>query len=278
MSNLITVEKLSQQLADPDLRIIDTRFALSDPAAGYSAYSAGHIPKAIFLDLNKYLSSPVGEHGGRHPLPDMQQFATTLAQAGVGNSNKVVVYDEQAGACAGRLWWLLKYAGHDAVQVLDGGLPAWVEADHATNQETPEFGRSEFKLNLRPHMQVDMDYVKQNLNNPTVQIIDARSAERYRGENETLDHKAGHIPGALSVPFADNLSGNYFKPSEQLAARFVDLGLANAQEVIVYCGSGVSANHSLIALQEAGIENAKLYVGSWSDWISYQDNPIACGE
>lgn len=278
MSNLISSEALKTRLGDDKLRIIDTRFALTAPEAGREAYAAGHLPSAVYFDLDKDLSSPPGEHGGRHPLPDMEVFAAKLEAAGISNSSFVVVYDDQANMFAGRLWWLLRYAGHDEVAVLDGGLSAWTEAGFETTRDVPTFDKGVFTLDLRPEMLADMDHVRRNLDNPNVLLVDARGADRYRGENETMDPKAGHIPGALSLPYTDNLDGKRYKPAETLKARFKDLGLDEAEEVIVYCGSGVSASHDLIALEEAGIKNAKLYVGSWSDWSSYPRNPVATGE
>ena len=278
MTNLINAQALKLALEDEDLRIIDTRFALNDPEAGRRAYEAGHIPRAVYLDLDKDLSSPPSQHGGRHPLPDMQAFTRTLAKAGVSNSSQVVVYDDHAGVFAGRLWWLLRYAGHDQVQVLDGGLSAWTDAGYETTAATPSYEPGLFTLDLRPELVADRAHVLRNLDNPNVRLIDARANERYRGEHEPLDALAGHIPGAVNRPYTENLAGKTFKAADALAEEVAGLELDEAEEVIVYCGSGVSANHNLLALEEAGVKNAKLYVGSWSDWSSYPDSPVATGE
>ena len=278
MSNLISAEALHAMLGEPELRVIDTRFDLKDPAAGLEAYKRGHIPGALYLDLDLDLSSSPAEHGGRHPLPDMTEFSEKLGSLGVSNSSQIVVYDDHAGVFAGRLWWLLRYAGHGAVRVLDGGLSAWTDAGFDTTDVMPEYEAGVFTAELRPDMVVDAQHVARNLDNPNVLLLDARAQERYRGETEPMDPKAGHIPGAINLPYTENLAGKTFKSPEALKERFENLELSQAEEVVVYCGSGVSAAHDLIALEEAGVKNAKLYVGSWSDWSSYPDNPVATGD
>lgn len=278
MSNLINSETLKARLDETRLRIVDVRFDLSSPEAGRKAYEDAHIPGALYLDLDKDLSGVPAEHGGRHPLPDMQVFARKLEHLGISNSDHVVVYDDSAGVFAGRLWWMLKYAGHDAVQLLDGGFAAWTEAGFEVSSETSSFDEGVFTLSLRPEMLVDKNYIFRNLDNPNVLLIDARGAERYRGEVEPLDPVGGHIPGALNRPYIENLQQGRYKTAKVLKEEFRELELDEAEELVLYCGSGVSANHNLIALEEAGIENAKLYVGSWSDWSSYKTNPVARGE
>lgn len=278
MGNLISATDLAAQLGDPALRVVDTRFDLRDPGAGRRAYAEGHIPGALYLDLDEDLSSPPrpDRRGGRHPLPDMERFAEKLARLGIGDAERVVAYDDAGGMFAVRLWWLLRYAGHDRVQVLDGGYPAWLEAGLETSREVPRYPAATFTPRPRLERVVSREHVLRNLDNPTVLLVDARAAERYRGENETIDPKAGHIPGAISLPYEDNLEGGRFKDAEALRRRFEELG--EAEEVILYCGSGVSAAHDLLALEEAGLKGAKLYAGSWSDWVSYPDAPIASGE
>lgn len=272
MSNLISAQALHLSLEDPDLRTIDARFDLGSPVAGRQAYEQGHLPRAAFLDLDEDLSNPPQTHGGRHPLPDMQIFADKLAKLGVSNSSKVVVYDDSAGVFAGRVWFMLRYAGHDVVQVLDGGLSAWLDAGYALTEERVPLEPGLFTLNLRPQMLADMVYVRDHIEDPSTLLVDARAGERYRGEVEPLDKKAGHIPGALNRPYSQNLSGKTFKNAETLQAELADI--AEADEVILYCGSGVSAAHNLLALEEAGVKGARLYVGSWSDWSSYEENPV----
>jgi thiosulfate/3-mercaptopyruvate sulfurtransferase len=276
MGNLIQASELHTHLSDERLVIIDTRFNLQDVQAGQKAYAEGHIPNAFYLDLDKDLSGPKAEHGGRHPLPDIDALAKKLESIGVSSKSNVVIYDDEANMYAGRLWWLLRYMGLEDVKVLDGGFSSWVAGHFPITRDVPEAKPAKFKPRLQYHMLVDKDYVKRRMGNPNVVLVDARAAERYRGENETLDPKAGHIPGAINKPFVENLEGNHFKDSKALAERFADI--PKNKEVILYCGSGVSANHNLIALEEAGFKHIKLYAGSWSDWVSYAENPVETGE
>ena len=276
MTNLIEAQALHIAIEDPDLRIIDARFDLSDPAKGRSDFEAGHLPRAVFLDLDEDVSAKAQEHGGRHPLPDMQAFAARLESLGISNSSTIVVYDDHGGVFAGRVWFMLRYAGHDQVQVLNGGLSAWKEAGYELFTGEMPHDKGIFTLDLRPEMIVDMAHVRDHLEDGNTLLVDARSPERYRGESEPLDKKAGHIPGAMNRPFSENLDGKSYKDADILRQELADL--SEAEEVILYCGSGVSAAHNLLALEEAGIKNAKLYVGSWSDWSSYEDNPVETGE
>lgn len=278
-SNLIRAAELRALLADPALRLIDVRFSLADPAKGRDLYTAGHLPGAVYLSLDDDLAAPVLEHGGRHPLPDMERFAQTLGASGIGNSTHVVAYDDPAeggGMFAARLWWLLRYAGLERVQVLDGGLSAWTEAGFSLTQELSSHPAETFSPSLRPEMITEMTDVRSKVGDPNVLLLDARAPERYRGEVEPLDKEAGHIPGALNKPYTGNLERGMFKAPGALRERFAEA--QNAEQVIAYCGSGVSAAHNLLALEEAGIRNAKLYVGSWSDWSSYEANPVATGD
>jgi thiosulfate/3-mercaptopyruvate sulfurtransferase len=257
MSNLIQASELYQRLRDEAPVIIDTRFDLKDAEAGRRAYEAGHIPGAVYFDLDKDLSGQKSEHGGRHPLPDGKTFVDRCVAAGISSDSSVVVYDDSANMYAGRFWWMLRhFTGHQNVKVLDGGYGAWLEAGYPVSTEVSAPRSS---TNTLPLLADGND------------LVDARASDRFRGENETLDPKAGHIPGAINKPFAENLDGKKFKSPEELQKHYADI--PKDKEVIVYCGSGVSANHNLIALEEAGIKNAKLYVGSWSDWSSYEDNP-----
>ena len=275
MGNLIAPEELLEQLDDPNLRIADTRFDLKAPDAGREAFASGHVPGAIYFDLDEDLSSPPGPGTGRHPLPDMDAFARKLGERGIGNEHRVVVYDDAAGLFAGRMWWLLRYAGHDRVQLLDGGFRAWKDAGGRVSREPHGYPKTTFEVDLRPEMVVDKGYVERNLGNPDVLLVDARAAERYRGEVEPLDPKAGHIPSAVNRPFADNLAGGRFRPAGELRERFSVV--AGAEEVVVYCGSGVSAAHDVLAMEEAGLPLPRLYVGSWSQWSSDPEAPVATG-
>ncbi|UCH27280.1 MAG: sulfurtransferase [Trueperaceae bacterium] len=276
MSNLIRPQDLYTELTSPSLRIVDTRFDLQDPKAGRQAYREAHLPGAIYFDLDEDLSTPPGRHGGRHPLPDMEAFAVRLGQAGIGNDSSVVVYDDSGGMFAGRFWWMLRYLGHGKVKLLDGGFTAWQAAGFEVTGEIPTFDSTEFKASVQAEMMVDREYVMRRLDDPGLLLIDARAAERYRGEVEPIDSQAGHIPSAINLPFAGNLREGRFKPAEELRKRYAVT--EEVEEVVLYCGSGVSAAHNLIALEEAGIRGAKLYLGSWSDWCSFRDAPIATGE
>lgn len=276
MRNLIDAQTLFQRLDDPNLVVIDTRFDLKDPDAGRRHYLDGHISGAVYLHLDDDLSGTPQQHGGRHPLPDTDAFVTTLEQVGIGNDSHVVVYDDSGGLFAGRLWWMLKYLGHDAVQLLDGGLSAWRAGDYPTTEEVPRPLRADFTPHLRPEMVADIDEVKRKLEDPSTLLVDARGPDRYRGDNEPMDPKAGHIPSAINLPFAGNLEGGRFKDPAALEERFEMV--SEAEEVIVYCGSGVSAAHNVLVLDDLGKKDVKLYVGSWSDWSSYDENPVETGE
>lgn len=271
----ISVDALRARLGDPDLRLVDVRSVLGRPGAGRAAFEAGHLPGAVFLDLEEDLSGPLGAHGGRHPLPDAAALAATFGAVGIGAGTHVVAYDAGDAMVAGRVWWSLRWLGHDAVQVLDGGFAAWVAAGGpvATDPVVPAPAR--FEPRPRPEMLVDRHDLLADSSEPGRVVVDARAAERYRGEVEPLDPRAGHVPGAVNYPYADNLEGGRFRPPEALRERFAPL--AAAREVVVYCGSGVSAAHDLMALEAAGIHGAKLYAGSWSDWVSYPDAPVATG-
>lgn len=275
MGNLIAPEELAKLLDDPKLRIVDTRFDLKETSAGRQAYDQGHIPGALYFDLDEDLSAPPSAGTGRHPLPDMQTFARKLGERGIGNDHLVVVYDDAHGLFAGRMWWLLRFAGHDSVKLLDGGLSGWTEMGGELVSEAPLYQQADFELDVRTEMAVDKDYVERNLGNPEVLLIDARAPERYRGEIEPLDPKAGHIPSAINRPFSENLEQGRFRPPEALRQRYEIA--ADAEEVVVYCGSGVSAAHDVLAMEEAGLPTPRLYVGSWSQWSSDPDAAVATG-
>jgi thiosulfate/3-mercaptopyruvate sulfurtransferase len=269
---VVSVQWLREHLDDPQVAIADCRFSLMQTDLGQQQYQAGHIPGAYYLDLNLDLSSPVGRHGGRHPLPDPVLFGAKLSAMGVDShptdgseTTLVVVYDDSRFAFASRLWWLLTYFGHSRVAVLDGGLSAWIEAGYDLSDALPASKSGLFTPNPNPNQIVDIDYVRNNKDLPGVLLIDSREAERYRGEREPIDPIAGHIPGAVNYAWqeASNPQGYLLKDQQ---SRWVSLDSAN--EVIVYCGSGVTACVNLLSLKIADI-NAKLYPGSWSDWCSY---------
>jgi thiosulfate/3-mercaptopyruvate sulfurtransferase len=276
-SPLVSVDWLLEPLNV--VKLVDVRFALGKPDFGLEAYQAGHLPGAVFLDLERDLSSPVRDDrvGGRHPLPNPEKLGEKLSSLGIGNSSLVVFYDDPSsgqGFYAAHGWWLLRWLGHDNVVVLDGGLPAWLKAGGKLETGTTSTSSTTFTANVRPEMVVNAAQVAAR--SFSAALLDSRAAPRYRGEVEPLDWKAGHIPGAINMDWSDGLSANgTFKPSLEQQERFSTL--ENAEEVLVYCGSGVSAGANMLALELAGVKNAKLYAGSWSDWVSNSSNPVAVG-
>ena len=277
--SLVSVNWLLSNLRDPNLRIVDTRFTIGKPEAGRAAYEASHIPGALFADLEHHLSLPVkpDRAGGRHPLPTPEQLASTLGLLGIANHHHVVAYDDPSTGnafYASHLWWLLRYLGHDAVSVLDGGLPAWLASGGTVESEITNHPPAIFTAHARPEMLVDANYVKNRAQ--TTVLVDSRAPERFRGDVEPLDWKAGHIPGAINCNWADSLSQGQWKSADAQLTRFDDI--KDASELILYCGSGVSATGNLLALELAGVKGAKLYAGSWSDWISNPERTIQTGE
>ena len=260
------------------LKLVDTRFALGKPDFGREVYQSGHLPGAVFLDLERDLSSPVRDDrvGGRHPLPNPETLADKLSSLGIADSSFVVAYDDPSsgqGFYAAHLWWLLRWLGHDAVAVLDGGLSAWLEAGGILETASPLTTNATFIPRIRPEMVVSADQVAARTSSAA--LLDSRAAPRYRGEVEPLDWKAGHIPGAVNMDWSNGLdSTGKFKATLEQQERFSKL---EETEVMVYCGSGVSAGANMLALELAGVKNAKLYAGSWSDWVSDSSNPVAVG-
>ncbi len=282
---LISVAEL-QALQNTPRRcmIFDCSFDLSQPGAGAALYAQVHLPGAVYADLNSALSAQHGQDdaasGGRHPLPSRQRFAAWLSSVGFTNDMQAVVYDRNGANYCGRLWWMLKWAGHDAVAVLDGGLQAW-QADGgpvASGQEAAH-SPSSFELSEPTARLVDTAAVVQRLGRPEQTLIDARATPRFKGEVEPLDPVAGHIPGALNRPFAQNLGPDgKFKPAEQLRAEFTALlGQRDPATVVHHCGSGVSALPNLLAMAIAGLGSTALYAGSWSEWCSDPARPVAQG-
>jgi thiosulfate/3-mercaptopyruvate sulfurtransferase len=267
---------LSENLAE--VRILDARFKLSDPELGLRAYRAGHIPGALFVDLERDLSAPVRADrvGGRHPLPSTEVLARVFSRLGVSNSDHVIAYDDPSegqGFYAPHLWWLLRYLGHDRVSVLDGGLPAWIASGGALSTDTPAPSPTEFAVHPRPGMLASVEEVASRAAGTI--LIDSRAPDRFRGETEPVDWKGGHIPGAINLPWSGGIESGQWKPATDQRQRLAEVSAA--PDAIVYCGSGVSACGNLLAMEIAGVKHVRLYVGSWSDWISDPDRPIATG-
>lgn len=276
----IVVEKewLAEQRESGAVTVVDCRFNLSDPEEGEQLYRESHIPGALYFDMDKQMSSPVKAHGGRHPLPDWEQFQKDVGRIGISNEQTVVVYDNGGMQFAARFWWLLRYLGHEKVYVLNGGYQGWVAAGYPVTDELPATEPAQLKVRLQTEMLADYEEVRQVALDKTKEavLIDSRAPERYRGEIEPLDRKAGHIPGALNKFWEEGLEFGSFKHPEEQEQRFKELG--KDEEIIVYCGSGVTATPNYLALKLAGYQNVKLYAGSYSDWVSYEENPVVAGE
>lgn len=275
-STLISVTDLAASLSDSTLVVFDCRHDLADYEAGRRAYAAGHIPGARFLHLDEDLSGPKTGTNGRHPLPHPQTIALRLAALGVNTSSQVVAYDASGGCFAARLWWMLKWIGHDRVAVLDGGWDAWNAGGNPVTAVVPKPSPGGLTPAPRNALGVNSAYVEQHLGQPSMTLIDARSADRFAGQNETLDPVAGHIPGARNRFFKVNLGPDgCFKPAATLQAEFESLldGRPVAS-VIHQCGSGVTACHNLLAMEHAGLAGSRLYPGSWSAWVSSRQRPI----
>jgi thiosulfate/3-mercaptopyruvate sulfurtransferase len=292
-TTLIDVESLRALVGAPALAVFDCRFDLGAPDAGRQAYLRGHIPGARYLDLNRDLSAPISAASGRHPLPDPEALAALFCGMGVSPGTQTIVYDESNGSFAARAWWLLRWLGHPKVAVLDGGMSAWLRAGGATESGEPpqaSAGRSAagapaagspaasgVRANGRAALVAEELIAA--LEDPRTLLIDARAPERYSGAVEPIDPVAGHIPGAVNHPFSSNLqSDGRFLPAQELKRRWRDrLGDTSPAEVIVMCGSGVTACHNLLALERAGLPGARLYAGSWSEWIRDPRRPVARG-
>ena len=268
IDTIVSADWLRHHLDDLQVAIVDCRFSLTEPALGRHQYKTGHIPGAYYLDLNQDLSSPVAQHGGRHPLPDLEVLAAKLSDMGITNATQVIVYDDSRFAFAARLWWLLRYLGHDRAAVLDGGFQNWQAAGYPVSQVPPDRKTGHFIPHPRTEWVVDINAVKARKDLPNVALVDSREGERYRGEKEQIDPIAGHIPGAVNYPWQDMTDANGFVRSAR-AQRDRWSALQSADEVVVYCGSGVTACVNLLSLAIADINTGKLYAGSWSDWCSY---------
>ncbi|MCB1960027.1 MAG: sulfurtransferase [Rhodocyclaceae bacterium] len=277
-TTLITPQQLFARLGAPDWVVVDCRHDLAQPDFGRAAYLKGHLPGAHFLHLDDDLSGPKTGVNGRHPLPDPQRLAARLGELGIDANTQVVAYDDTGGMYAARLWWLLNWLGHRKVAVLDGGFRAWCSTLQVLDRDAPVASPRSFIPTLQA-LAVDVDHVRAHCRSDAMTLIDARSPDRYRGENETIDPVGGHIPGAINRFFKDNLGPDgCFKAADQLRREF-DTLLAgrDPERVVNQCGSGVTACHNLLAMQIAGLPGAKLYPGSWSEWCADPARPVARG-
>lgn len=278
-TTLVDVAELEAHLFDHDWCVVDCRHDLTDPASGWKAYQAGHIPGATFASLEEDLSGHRTGRNGRHPLPSREDLAAIFGDWGIGNETQIVAYDAQGGQFAARLWWLARWLGHEKVAVLDGGWQQWLAKTHWSSTELPERMPAVFEVRPPRVSVADADEVLAASADPTRLIVDARAPERYAGRVEPIDPVAGHIPGAVNRYWQDNLlcgPDGGFKSPRQLRDEFEVLLAGRASSrLIVYCGSGVSACHHLLAMQIAGFPDARLYAGSWSEWIADPSRPVA---
>lgn len=273
-TTLVDVPTLQRQLDDPGWVVVDCRFDLADPAAGHRAYEAGHIRGARYADLNRDLSGLVTARSGRHPLPDPGDLAGTLGAWGIDNLTQVVAYDAKNSSFAVRLWWLLRWLGHAAVAVLDGGLAAWQEAGKPLSQDLPTVHAARFEPSPDSRAWVAAPALEKGLRDGLLSLVDARAAVRFHGEEEPIDPVAGHVKGAINMPFEANVRENgRFRSAPELAERFHEFARA-PEKVVHMCGSGVTACHNLLAMELAGLGGSRLYPGSWSEWISDPRRPV----
>ena len=274
-NTIVSAESLLLELGNPDLLIVDARFALGDAQAGEQAWQAAHLPNASYVHLDRDLSDKQKPaQFGRHPLPNADDFCHTLMRCGISRQSQVVVYDANDGAmAAARFWYLLKLLGHENVAVLDGGFARWMQLELPVNNEAPVLLPSLYHADFDQTQIVIADAIKNNLTTKEFVLLDARAAERYRGEVEPIDKMAGHIPGALNRPYFLNIENGCFRAAEVLKHEFLALlGEHDASETILYCGSGVTACHNLLAMEVAGLHGAKIFPPSWSGWISDPKN------
>lgn len=279
-STLIEPGQLAAHLDDGDWVVFDCRFDLGDTGKGRRDYQAGHIPGARYAHLDEHLAGPIVPGSGRHPLPDPDGFIVWLASQGVSNDSQVVVYDDGAGAIASRLWWMLRHwLGHPACALLQGGWAAWQAAGLATETGEPAAIAGEFVATPDDQAVITTEALAQALQDGSVRLLDARMPPRFKGEMEPLDPVAGHVPGAVNLPFPVNLVDGLFDAPASLRARYqAALDGKAAEQAVLMCGSGVTACHDLLAMDIAGLSGARLYVGSWSAWCSDPARPAAIGD
>jgi thiosulfate/3-mercaptopyruvate sulfurtransferase len=277
---LIDPATLAANIDDPGWVVIDCRFDLADPPKGEQLYLASHVPGARYAHLDRDLSGTKTGRNGRHPLPTPDEMRARFGALGVGPDAQVVVYDADSGMHASRLWWMLRYMGHDAVALLDGGFARWVREGDPTRAGLESSAPSVFEGAPREGWRLDAAAVMRGLDTPGQVLVDARAEPRFRGDHEPLDAKPGHIPGARNFFFQRNLTEDkVFRSADDLRADWLALlGGTPPQQVVMYCGSGVTACHNLLAMEYAGLHGARIYPGSWSEWSSDPQRPVAVGE
>ncbi|HSN19679.1 MAG TPA: sulfurtransferase [Usitatibacter sp.] len=278
-SILVSTEELARHLDDPAWVVFDARHDLAHPETGREAYLEGHIPGAYFMHMDEDLSAPKTGTNGRHPLPDVNEFARRINRCGLQPGSRVVAYDDAGGGYAVRLWWMLRWLGHERVALLDGGWPLWLREKRPVSRDVPPERPGSFVPKPRLGATVDVHFVERFRQDPAVKLVDARAAARYTGEQETIDPVAGHVPGAINRSWQRNLEPDgRFKDPAELREEWLDaLEGADVEKSVHMCGSGVTACHNLFALQLAGLGEARLYAGSWSEWCADRSRPVATG-
>jgi thiosulfate/3-mercaptopyruvate sulfurtransferase len=278
-TTLIDPATLARHLDDPDWVVVDTRFDLMDPAKGEQQYLNGHIPGARYAHLDRDLSGEKTGFNGRHPLPTAQQLCERFSALGIAPGKQVVIYDADSGMYAARLWWMLRFMGHNAVAVLDGGLARWLREGYPARPDREQWTPATFRGEPRDEWRLDVNEIASGLRDQTRMLVDARAEGRYRGEGETIDKVAGHIPGARNHFFQRNLAEDKtFRPPGELRAQWEStLSGTPPANVVMYCGSGVTACHNLLAMEHAGLGGARLFPGSWSEWSADPARPMATG-
>ena len=277
---LISTDVLSEHLSDPAWLIVDSRYNLNDETWGGAQYEAGHVPGAVFVDVAHDLAAEQTGTNGRHPLPEVEYMAATFGRLGIADDIQVIAYDQEAGAFASRLWWMLRYLGHDAVAVLDGGFAKWTREGRPVRGGVETRRPAGFTPRLRKEMRVTADETLAHLGDPSVLLVDARSPDRYAGKPDPLDTIYGHIPGARNRYYRHNVSeAGTMRSGRELRADFEKvLAGRPANQVVMYCGSGITACHNLLAMEHAGMPGSRLYAGSWSEWSADPKRPIAKGD
>lgn len=278
-TTLISTEVLASHLDDSSWLIADCRYNLKDEHWGHGEYLASHVAGAVFVNLARDLAAPRTGTNGRHPLPSPDSMAATFDRLGIGGQTQVVAYDQDAGAFASRLWWMLRYMGHDAVAVLDGGFAKWTREGRPIRGGEERRAAATFTPNVRAAMRLTVDDVTAHLGDPSVVLVDARSPERFAGQPDPLDNVSGHIPGARNRFYRHNVTeAGTMRPASELKAEFERV-LANRspKDAVLYCGSGVTACHNLLAMEHAGLKGAKLFPGSWSEWEADASRPVEKG-
>jgi thiosulfate/3-mercaptopyruvate sulfurtransferase len=278
-TTILASSSLASHLADPQWVVLDCRFTLDDPSAGEREYAESHIPGAVYVHLDRDLSGTKTGQNGRHPLPSIEEMAQRFGALGIDAESQVVAYDQGPGAYASRLWWMLRYLGHDAVAVLDGGFARWAGERRPVRAGLESRDARTLTPRVRREMLVTVDELARRLHEPELRLVDARSSERYRGEVEPIDRVPGHIPGAVNHHYQRNLGpdGGFLGATELRAQLAGVLADTPPGHVITYCGSGVTACHNLLAMEIAGLPGARLYAGSWSEWSADPGRPVEQG-